>query len=46
VWTVYEGEAMYRLVGLGAHGITTDYPGRLQQVLAALEGRSLAQVVY
>ncbi len=37
---------MYRLVGLGANAIITDYPDRLQKVLAALEGRSLEQVFY
>src|SRR5690606_25394536 len=28
VWTVNEEEAMYRLVGLGANAIITDYPDR------------------
>jgi len=39
VWTINDEEGMYRAIGLGARGIVTDYPDRLQRVLAAMEGR-------
>jgi glycerophosphoryl diester phosphodiesterase len=34
-WTVNEPEEMVRLIGLGADGIITDYPDRLQNLLKA-----------
>lgn len=46
VWTVNEEEAMNRLIGVGATGIITDYPDRLQRVLATMEGREMDQVFY
>lgn len=46
VWTVNEEEAMHRLIGVGATGIITDYPDRLQRVLGTMEGRELEQVFY
>ena len=46
VWTVNEEEAMHRLIGVGATGIITDYPDRLQRVLATMEGRDMEQVFY
>ncbi|WP_201738499.1 glycerophosphodiester phosphodiesterase family protein [Thermus thermamylovorans] len=36
VWTVNEVEDMYRIIGLGANGLITDYPDRLRQVLEVL----------
>jgi glycerophosphoryl diester phosphodiesterase/membrane-associated phospholipid phosphatase len=36
VWTVNEPEDMRRLLGLGVHGIITDYPDRLAAVIAEL----------
>lgn len=35
-WTVNEPEAMRRLVGQGVHGLITDYPDRLRQVLTEI----------
>lgn len=46
VWTVNDEEAMHRLIGIGAQGIITDYPDRLQRVLAVMEGRDLEQAFY
>lgn len=46
VWTVNDEEAMHRLIGVGATGIITDYPDRLQRVLATMEGRDMEQVFY
>jgi len=46
VWTINDEEGMYRAIGLGARGIVTDYPDRLQRVLAAVEDRDLESVFY
>jgi len=46
VWTINDEEGMYRAIGLGARGIVTDYPDRLQRVLAAMEGRDPEAVFY
>jgi glycerophosphoryl diester phosphodiesterase len=37
VWTVNEVEQMHRLLDAGVHGILTDYPDRLVEVLAERE---------
>lgn len=37
VWTVNEPEQMHRLLDAGVHGIMTDYPDRLVEVLAERE---------
>lgn len=34
VWTINEPDEMHRLLDLGVDGVMTDYPGRLQAVLA------------
>jgi len=34
VWTINDAEEMHRLLNLGTHGIITDYPDRLEAVLA------------
>jgi len=39
VWTVNQPERMRALIDMGADGIITDYPGRLRQVLKALDER-------
>lgn len=46
VWTINDEETMQRLIGLGVNGIITDYPDRLQRVLAIMEGRDMEQVFY
>lgn len=46
VWTINETEAMYRVIGLGANGVITGYPDRLQRVLAALAGGRMDRVFY
>jgi glycerophosphoryl diester phosphodiesterase len=33
-WTVNEKAEMARLIDLGVHGIITDYPDRLREVMA------------
>ncbi len=39
VWTVNEVEQMHRLLDAGVHGIMTDYPDRLVEVIAEREER-------
>lgn len=46
VWTVNDEESMQRLIGVGVNGIITDYPDRLQRVLAIMEGRDMEQLFY
>jgi glycerophosphoryl diester phosphodiesterase/membrane-associated phospholipid phosphatase len=42
VWTVNEPEAFHRLLDAGVHGIITDYPDRLVEVIEEREGQRLA----
>jgi glycerophosphoryl diester phosphodiesterase/membrane-associated phospholipid phosphatase len=42
VWTVNEPEAFHRLLDAGVHGIITDYPDRLVEVIEQREAERLA----
>ena len=42
VWTVNDPEQMHRVIDAGAHGIITDYPDRVVEVLAEREAADLA----
>ena len=42
VWTVNDPEQMHRVIDAGAHGIITDYPDRVVEVLAEREAAELA----
>ena len=46
VWTINDEDSMIRIIGLGADAVITDYPDRLQRVLALLEEHSTEDVFY
>lgn len=43
VWTINDPEEMHRLLNIGVHGILTDFPDRLEAVIAEREAAATAR---